>query len=116
MKVDELNLAKWFKNRLRTIMTHNGYMEDMLDVDTCEEQNKWTPIDLIAREYLNNGGGSAKGFLGITPSECCKCYDYICENKDYIVANRLVSEKAWNNSGFPLWSEYDYDYAQEVIA
>ena len=111
MKVDELNLAKWFKNRLRTIMTHNGYMEDMLDVDTCEEQNKWTPIDLIAREYLNNGGGSAKGFLGITPSECCKCYDYICENKDYIVANHLVSEKAWNNSGFPLWSEYDYDYA-----
>lgn len=109
MTVEDLGLKRWFKNRLRTIMEHNEYEEDMVDVEACDKHNKWTPIDLIAREYLNNGCGSAKGFLGLTPSECKKCYDYICEAKDYIVANRLVNKSACNNSGFPLWSNYEYD-------
>ena len=111
MKVNELELEKWFQNRLETIMNHNNYQEEWLTVSACEKQDKWTPIDLIAREYLNNGGGSAKGFLGITPSECRKCYNYICENKEYIVSNELVSEKAWNNFGFSLWNNYRYDHS-----
>lgn len=108
MKVSELKLDRWFKNRLKTIMDHNDFEEEWLTVKTCSEQDKWTPCDLIAREYLNNGGGSSKGFLGITPKECIRCYDYMKEHKDYLVENDLVSEKAWNNSGFPLWNSYDF--------
>lgn len=108
MKINELKLAKWFQNRLNTIMVHNHFEEEWLTVDVCEKEGKWTPCDLIAREYLNNGGGSSKGFLGITPSECCKCYDYMKEHKDYLVENDLVNEKAWNNSGFPLWNNYNF--------
>ena len=109
MKVDEINLAKWFKNRIKTIMEHNKMAEDLVCVAECEKADKWTPCDLIAREYLNNGGGSAKGFLGLLPSECIKCYRYMAENKDYLIANDLISKEAWNNFGFPLWHDYNFD-------
>lgn len=108
MKVEEINLAKWFKNRIRTIMEHNHYTEEMVCSKECEEKDKWTPCDLIAREYLNNGGGSAKGFLGLMPSECIKCYHYMEENREYLINANLISEKAWNNFGFPLWNNWNF--------
>jgi hypothetical protein len=57
---------KTFKSYLKKVMEHNDYTSDMTTVDVCNEKDKWTPCDLILREYYNNGGGSAKGFLGIT--------------------------------------------------
>ena len=101
-------LKKWFMNRLHTIMEHNDYEEDWLDVETCDANGKWTPCDLIAREYLNNGGGSAKGFLGITRSTCITCYDYMQEVKDELIQLNMISKEAWNNSGFPLWHDYNF--------
>ena len=101
-------LKKWFLNRLHTIMKHNDYSEEMLTTSVCNAKDKWTPCDLIAREYLNNGGGSSKGFLGIPCSECKKCYEYMCENRLELVELDYVNEKAWNNSGFPLWSNYNF--------
>lgn len=108
MKLEELKLDRWFKNKIKTIMNHNNYEESMLCVAECEAADKWTPCDLIAREERNNGSGSAKGFLGIMPSENRKCYEYMRENKDYLIANNLVSEKAWNNFGCPLWSNWNF--------
>ena len=108
MKVEELKLARWFKNRLKTIMKHYGYGEEQITAKECDKTNNWTPCDLIAREYLNNGGGSARGFLGISPSECVRCYDYMCENNDYLIMNDLVNERATNNSGFTLWTNWNF--------
>ena len=102
-------LKKSFMNKLKKIMAHNNYGSDWLYVSTCEEHDKWTPVDLVIREYLNNGGGSAKGFLGIYPYECRDLYHYICENKEEIINLNMVSESGWNNSGFPLWDNYDFD-------
>lgn len=108
MKIEDLELENWFKKKLKKVVEHNEYDEDTLTEEECDKIDKWTPCDLIAREELNNGGGSAKGFLGITPNDCNKCYDYMKENKDYFVKNHLVSKKAWNNSHFPLWDNYDF--------
>lgn len=101
-------LEKWFLNRIQTIMKHNDYREDMITTKVCNEEGKWTPCDLIAREYLNNGGGSAKGFLGISRSECNKCYDYMCENRDELIDLDYVSQEGWNNWGIKLWQDYLY--------
>ena len=98
----------WFKNRLKKIMEYNNYDETWLTCEECNKVDKWTPCDLIVREYLNNGGGSAKGFLGITPSECKKCYDYMREIKQELIENDMVNKSAWNNSGFLLWTNYDF--------
>lgn len=101
-------MKKWFENRLKTIMEHNNYASDMLTVEKCEVKGKWTPCDLIAREYLNNGGGSSKGFLGITRAECIKCYRYMQEIKEELLTKNMISEVAWNNSGCPLWYNYNF--------
>lgn len=102
-----MKLAKWFMNRLQKIAQHNGHDS----VFTSEKGNSlglWTQCDLIAREYLNNGGGSAKGFLGITRAECIKCYDYMCANRETLIELDYVSRKAWNNYGIILWDNYQF--------
>lgn len=103
-----MKLAKWFENRIKKVMKHNGYDESMVTSSACNELGYWSPCDLIAREWLNNGGGSAKGFLGLTKAECARCYDYMVENREAIVAMGLVSERAWNNCGFALWNDYQF--------
>lgn len=102
-------IKKWFKNRLITIMQHNNYAPWWLTEEECTKHDKWTPCDLIAREYLNNGGGSSKGFLGITRADCIKCYDYMCENKEELIKLGYISGSAWNNSGVLLWNNYNFD-------
>ena len=103
-----MKLPKWFENRMKTIMSHNYYREDWVTTTICEENNKWTPCDLVIREYLNNGGGSSKGFLGITRSECYRCYDFIKTNKTELIAMDYINKDGWNNSGFPLWKDWNF--------
>lgn len=99
-------MEKWFLNALKRIMKHNNYPDDWVTVSKCDEVNKWTPVDLILREYYNNGGGSAKGFLGISTALCEKCYYYIRENAQEFIDADMVNKKGVNNSGFTLWDNY----------
>ena len=101
-------LPKWFENRLKTVMSHNNYKNEWLTVDECYKEGIWTPCDLIIREYLNNGCGSSKGFLGLTPANCRKCMDYIRENKGYLISMDYVSQDGYNNCGFPLWKDWNF--------
>ena len=101
-------MKKWFINRLKTVMEHNDYPTDCITVENCRSIDSWTPCDLIAREYLNNGGGSAKGFLGLTKAECIRCYDYMKEIKQELIDLHYVNEKAWNNYGITLWTNYNF--------
>ena len=101
-------MEKWFKNTLKKIMVHNDYENDWTTVTACDKQGKWTPCDLIAREYLNNGGGSAKGFLGISTKQCIKCYTYMRDIKEELIANNLINKSGYNNWGFNLWNNYDF--------
>ena len=102
-------MKKSFENTLKKIMEHNDYPEGAITVKICNELEKWTPCDLIAREYLNNGGGSAKGFLGILPYQCVNAYKYMCEIKEELIEKDMINKKAWNNFGFPLWDNYEFD-------
>ena len=103
-----MKLPKWFKNRMKTIMSHNKYGEDWITTTVCEEHGKWTPCDLVIREYLNNGGGSSQGFLGLTRSECIRCYDFIKGNKEDLIAMDYINKDGWNSSGFPLWKDWNF--------
>ncbi len=100
-------LPKWFCNTLTKIMNHNEYAPEMLTVEECTKRNKWTPTDLILREYYNNGGGSAKGFLGISPNQCIKCYRFIKENQEMFRKLDLYNDTGYNNSGWMLWTNYN---------
>ena len=99
--------ASGFATVLRTIMIHNDYPYDALTVTECNKIDRWTPTDLIMREFLNNGGGSAQGFLGITTDECIEAYDYAKEHIEELIAKDMVNETGVNNFGFPLWNNYN---------
>lgn len=101
-------MKRWFLNRLKTIAEHNKYPEGAFTVKECNKINYWTPADLIAREVLNNCGGSAKGFLGISRAECLKCYDYMKSIKQELIDKDFINEKGYNNSNFPLWYNYNF--------
>ena len=100
-------MEKWFEKTLKDVATHNEH-DGVMTVAECEKKGIWTPCDLIIREYLNNGAGSSRGFLGISPARCIRAYNYAKTIKQELIEKDLISEEAWNNSGFPLWSNYDF--------
>ena len=63
----------------------------------------WTLADLFARQLLNNGGD---GFGMVNVREM---YDLLCENKQLLLDNNMINKEADNNSGYPLWDNYEFD-------
>ena len=63
----------------------------------------WTLADLFARQLLNNGGDGF-GMVNVQAM-----YDLLCENKQLLLDNNMVSKKADNNSGYLLWDNYEFD-------
>lgn len=96
-----------FENRIRKVMEHNDYTPDMMTAQACEAKGFWSPLDLILREYYNNGGGSAKGFLGLTTKDCIDCYEYAREHQEELREAGLYNEVGISNCGFTLWHNYD---------
>lgn len=95
-----------FNNTLLKVAKHVGLLPTEQTVGECDKKNAWTPTDLILREYYNNGGGSAKGFLGITMNTCIQAYNYIKEHQNELVSKDYINKDGYNNSGFPLWKDY----------
>ncbi len=96
-----------FNNTLQKIMDYNNYPSGALTTEKCDQEGKWTPTDLILREYYNNGGGSAKGFLGITSSRCLEAYLYIKAHQEELRKKDYYNKDGFNNWGFRLWSNYN---------
>ena len=38
-----------------------------------------------------------------------RVYKFLCIHKEVLIKHKMVSERAWNNSGYPLWRDYGYD-------
>ena len=100
---------KNFELNLKKFMEHNDYTQEMITVEECNKHGRWTPVDLVMREYYNNGCGSAKGFLGIMPNTCEKMAQYIIEHQEELKAKNMYNKDGFNNFGFPLWHDYILD-------
>lgn len=92
---------------------HNESAENDSKYDkTCwyadNKLEKWTPVDLILRDALNNGIRT-NNFTGLTYAESKRAIEWIIKNKQELIDLNMVSKKAWNNSGFDLWDNYDFD-------
>ena len=98
---------EWFRKDVMKVMAHNDYEEGMDLAKACDERGYWSPVDLMMREYYNNGGGSAKGFLGISTSECIRCAEHIVANQGKLREMGAYSKDGFNNFGFPLWKDYE---------
>jgi hypothetical protein len=63
---------------------------------------KWTLADLMIRQFLNNG---CNGFGMVRVGHN---YYWLVSIKDELIKYNLVSKNGFNNSGFPLWENYDF--------
>lgn len=65
---------------------------------------KWTIADLFIRQWLNNGGN------GFGMKNVRGMYEYLCGKKQELIDYNLINEDGFNNFGFALWSNYDFDF------
>lgn len=63
----------------------------------------WTLADLFVRQWLNNG---CDGY-GMENVE--EMYVLLCECKELLIEENMISESAKNNFNFPLWDDYNFD-------
>jgi len=66
---------------------------------------KWTIADLFIRQELNN---ACDGFGMKNVNEV---FCYLVENKEQLIEYDLLSKKGFNNCGYPLWKNYDFDFS-----
>ena len=70
-------------------------------------EDLWSTADLFIRQWLNN---MSDGFGMVRVKDM---YRMLCDNKQVLIDNNLVSRDGQNNSGFPLWKDYDFDKFNE---
>jgi hypothetical protein len=76
------------------------------DTTDPRSANSWTIVDLFLRQFLNN---MSDGF-GMT--NVAAVFDYLVTVKDQLIEHNLISKEGRNNSGFPLWEDYNFDERQ----
>jgi hypothetical protein len=64
----------------------------------------WTIADLFIRQWLNNGGN------GFGMRDVRNMYMFLCEHKEELIEYELINKDGFNNSGFPLWKNYEFDF------
>jgi hypothetical protein len=93
---------KIIETLLKDIMSKEDKKEYAKEIYHTENPTKYTIADLYIRQFLNNG---ADGF-GMT--RVSENYTFLKSIKQKLIAYKLVSRNAYNNSGFPLWNNYDF--------
>jgi len=90
------------KNEL--IATLQNHYDDKAPIEVNDEQ--WTLADLFARQWLNNGWD---GFGMVNVEEM---YNLLCEHSEMLVEENMISERGFNDFGFPLWEDFDFGHAK----
>ena len=91
------------KEKLVKIMIENLNKKDYKELPPIlENDNDWTMADLFIRQLLNNGGN---GF-GLKNVEFV--YSLLLKHKDLLIREKMVSKNGKNNSGFSLWTDYNF--------
>ena len=90
------------KNEL--IATLQNHYDDEAPIEVNDEQ--WTLADLFARQWLNNGWD---GFGMVNVEEM---YNLLCEHSEMLVEENMISERGFNNFGFPLWEDFGFGHAK----
>jgi hypothetical protein len=80
-----------------------NYQSDDGEHPTEVNDEVWTLADLFIRQWLNNGWD---GF-GMVHVE--SMFDLLSKHKQLLIDNNMLSKDGYNNFGFPLWKNYNFD-------
>lgn len=90
------------KTLLKDIISKEDKEEFAKEIYHTENPSKWTIADLFIRQFLNNGDN------GFGMDRVIENYIFLKSIKQKLIDYKLVSRDATNNSGFPLWNNYDF--------
>tara|TARA_B100000683_G_C12469936_1_gene547411 strand:- start:493 stop:978 length:486 start_codon:yes stop_codon:yes gene_type:complete len=78
------------------------HMMTNIKYTATEKQQIWSLPDLFIRQWLNNhqDGFGLKNVGAV--------YTYLVGARDELIANNFISKDGSNNSGYPLWKNYDF--------
>ena len=104
---DTKGKSKKTKNEIIEYLVSNcsdEYKITMKDKKYYKVNDKnWTIADLFIRQQLNNGCD------GFGMENVYEVYNYLLENKEQLIEYDLLSNDGFNNSGFPLWKNYNFN-------
>ena len=66
-------------------------------------EKAWSLPDLFIRQYLNN---LVDGFH---MNNVYEMYMYLLSKKNTLIELGMISAEGWNNSGYPLWTNYNFE-------
>lgn len=93
-------MGQYTKDELVKIMRANIEQGDTIPITINDDY--WTMADLFIRQWLNNGGNGF-GMVNVD-----YMYSLLKEHKDLLIKENMVSKRGANNSGFPLWNDYNF--------
>mgnify|MGYP006138654239 CR=1 FL=1 len=77
--------------------------DDCVQLLSKPTDKAWSLPDLFIRQYLNN---MVDGF-GL--SNVYEMYMYLLSKKNTLIELGMISTEGWNNSGYPLWTNYNFE-------
>jgi hypothetical protein len=88
------------KEQLVELMSENMELDPTTPITINNDY--WTMADLFIRQWLNNG---SDGFDMVNVEHV---YKVLKDHKDLLISENMVSKNGFNNSGFPLWADYNF--------
>ena len=82
-----------------------NHAADGIPIEVNDEY--WTLADLFIRQWLNNG---CNGFEMVNVK---KMFNLLSKHKQLLIDNNMLSKDGYNNSGFPLWKNYNFNEGEE---
>jgi hypothetical protein len=88
------------KEQLVSLMSKNIKQDDRTPITISDDY--WTMADLFIRQFLNNGAD------GFDMKNVAYVYGVLLQHKDLLIKENMLSKNGFNNSGFPLWTDYNF--------
>jgi hypothetical protein len=88
------------KQELVELMSENIKLDPTTPITINDDY--WTMADLFIRQWLNNGSD------GFDMENVEHVYKVLKDHKDLLISENMVSKSGFNNSGFPLWTDYNF--------
>ncbi len=94
-------------NKEELIKTLQSNYDDEAPIEVNDEE--WTLADLFAIQHLDD-----YGFFTNSMTNVEKMYALLCENKELLLDNNMISEMGVCWAGHTLWNNFDFDEIEMI--
>ena len=90
---------------LAKLRMHIQGLSEYWDYEDLPTVNAWSLADLFLIQQLAHGGCDGEGLSNVSET-----YAMLTREKSTLLKHKMISEKGWDSTGEPLWSDYNFDH------